>query len=45
MTVAARSALDARRLYNYLRLMELHSASLRDIRDEADRLAQEGKLA
>jgi hypothetical protein len=40
----ALDALNARRLWNYLRLMEMTKRRLRDIVDEADKAAQEGKM-
>jgi hypothetical protein len=44
MTGYALDAYNARRLWNYLRLRETRKARLRDVAEEADRAAQEGKL-
>ena len=41
MTPEERSALDARRLHNYLRMMEKGAERLKDV---ADKLANEGKI-
>lgn len=44
MTGLALDAYNARRLWNYLRLMELRNARLRDVIAEADAAAQAGRL-
>jgi hypothetical protein len=45
VTTRERDALDARRLWNYLRLMEVRKARLREVEAEADRLAMEGIMS
>ena len=44
MTPRERDALNARRLWNFLRLMEVRRARLREIAEEAEQLAAAGKM-
>ena len=44
MTGYLLDAYHARRLWNFLRLMEVRGARLRDVWDEANELAAQGKM-